>query len=120
MGFWQTFKSFFTAPGSVSSAGQDAHGVFYHFRCDRCGSVVRVRADRRNDFNRFDAGVGPTTLLLRKDVMDDKCYQLMRAEIWVDGSYAPVSTTVSGGKLISEQEYLETVSPSQEQQTPTA
>jgi len=115
MGFWESIKAFFAMPPASDAASHDPNGVYFHFRCSRCGSVVQVRADRRNDFNRFDAGVGPSSLLLRKDVMDNNCYQLMHAEIWVDRSYAPVCSTVSGGKLITADEYDEAIASSQEQ-----
>ena len=118
MGFWDSIKAFFAMPAAPGVASHDPNGVYFHFRCSRCGSVVQVRADRRNDFNRFDAAVGPSSLLLRKDVMDNNCYQLMHAEIWVDGSYATVSSTVTGGELITADEYDEVIAASEEEQTP--
>jgi hypothetical protein len=101
MGFLDKLKQMF-AGGPPSSQG-DPYGTWFHFRCGRCGAVVRMRADRRNDFNREDEG--PGALLLRKEVMDNKCYQIMRAEIWLDEGGRVVSSEVSGGKLITQEEY---------------
>jgi len=42
----------------------------------------------------------------------------MHAEIWVDGSYAPVSTSVTGGKLITPDEYDNALAAADQQQTP--
>ena len=100
MGFLDKIRSLFT--GAASAGPADPHGIWLHFRCDKCGAVVRMRADRRNDLNRED---GPGTFLLRKEVMDDSCFQLMNAEIWLDTNYNVVTAEVSGGQLISEEEY---------------
>ena len=84
-----------------SSEG-DPYGIFFHFRCSRCGSLVRVRVDRRNDLNSED---GPGTYVLRKEIMDNKCFQLIHAEIWLDQNLNVVETDVQGGELITAEEY---------------
>jgi hypothetical protein len=101
MGFLDALKRFFSSGSAPASTG-DPYGVWFHFRCKRCGSLVRVRADRRNDLNRED---GPGALVLRKDVMDNKCFQLIRAEIWLDDNYGVVEAEVDGGSLITQEEY---------------
>jgi len=115
MGFLAKLKRFFASPpssaGTASSRGApssrggtgDPDGLWFHFRCSRCGSPVRVRANRRNDLSRDEEG--PGALLWRKDVMDNKCFQLMHAEIWLDASYDVVDSTVTGGQLITAEEY---------------
>lgn len=100
MGFWSTLKRLFAGP--PASAQGDPYGVWFHFRCQRCGSVVRIRADRRNDFN---ADEGPGALVLRKDVMDNKCFRLMPAEIWLDADLRVTTAEVKGGELITREEY---------------
>jgi len=100
MGFWDKIRSFFA--GAPSASPRDPYGLWLHFRCGKCGTVVRIRADRRNDLNRE---AGPGTFLLRKEVMDNSCFQLMHAEVWLDSNYNVVTAEVSGGELISEEEY---------------
>jgi hypothetical protein len=103
MGFLDRLKRFFAGgPGGSSSGAGDPNGIWFYFRCDHCGSVVKVRAHRYNDLNRED---GPAALVLRKDVMDDKCFRLIQAELWLDESYTPVETNIQGGKLITQEEY---------------
>jgi hypothetical protein len=111
MGIWATIKNLLAMPAGPAAPADDPNGVWFHFSCDRCGSVVRVRADRRNDFNRAESGSGPSDLLLRKEVMDNKCFQLMHAEIWTDGSYQAVHADVTGGKLITAEEYEAAMQP---------
>jgi hypothetical protein len=107
MGFLDKIREFFSGGGSGSARGPapDPNGIWFHFRCDRCGSTVRIRVDKRNDLNREDDG--PGALLLRKEVMDDTCFQLMQAEVWLDSSYRVVSGDVFGGELITAEEYAE-------------
>lgn len=100
MGFLDTLRRLFT--GTPSGTQGDPYGLWFHFRCDQCGGVVRIRVDRRNDLNREE---GPGTFLLRKEVMDNSCFQLMHASIWLDSRYEVVSADVSGGELISKEEY---------------
>jgi len=47
--------------------------------------------------------------LLRKEIMDSKCFQIMSAEIWLDSNYQVVTADVANGELISEEEYEEAV-----------
>lgn len=101
MGFLDKLRQFLVGTSSGTSS-TDPHGLLFHFRCDRCGSVVRIRVDRRNDLNREE---GPGTFLLRKEVMDNKCFQLMSAEIWLDSSYNVTTADISGGELISKEEF---------------
>jgi len=103
MGFLDKLRELLGGSGKGGAAASgDPYGLWFHFRCNKCGSVVRIRADRRNDLNRED---GPGALLLRKEVMDNKCFQLMHAEVWLDSEYNVVSSEVTGGKLISRDEY---------------
>ena len=89
--------------GSSTGTAGDPYGLWFHFRCKKCGSVVRIRVDRRNDLNREEGGAG--SFILRKDVMDNKCFQLMHAELWLDEGYNVASAEILGGELISQEEY---------------
>ncbi|MFO7917009.1 MAG: hypothetical protein R6V13_02890 [Anaerolineae bacterium] len=100
-GILEAIKNLFQ--GGLAGAGtRDPNAIFLYFKCDKCGAVVPVRVDKRHDLNREE---GPGTFLLKKDVMDDNCFQLMRATVWLDNSYNVVSADVSDGELISEEEY---------------
>jgi hypothetical protein len=89
--------------GASSSPGGDPDALWLHFRCNKCGSTVRVRAHRRNDVNQVDEG--PGDYMLRKEVMDNKCFQLIRADVYLDASRRIVTAHVEGGELITAEEY---------------
>ena len=84
-------------------------GVFYlYIRCGKCGEKVRVRVDTRHDLMRdYDRGTGDmgSGYVLRKDVMDSKCFQIMHAEVYLDNSYRILSQDISGGEFITWEEY---------------
>ena len=105
MSILDKLKELFAGGGTagVSGSGPDPNGIWLHFRCDKCAALVRIRADKRNDFNREDDG--PGTFLLRKEVMDSKCFQLMDATVWLGSSYNVVTADVTGGELITQEEY---------------
>lgn len=102
-GILEAIKQLFQG-GSGVGGTRDPNAIHLYFQCDRCDAVVPVRVDKRHDLNREE---GPGTFLLRKEIMDDRCFQLMQATIWLDRSYNVVSADVSNGKLISEEQYKE-------------
>jgi len=62
-----------------------------------------VRLNKLNDLSREEGG--PGTLFVRKEVMDNKCFRLMTAEIWLDDAYNVVTADVSGGEMMTREEY---------------
>ncbi len=107
MGFLAKLRQFlFGAPGAAhpaQAAAGDPYGLWFHFRCDHCGSVVRIRVDKRNDLDRGYEGLGAAAL--HKEIMDNKCFRLIRAELTLDASYQLITAVVDGGLLITREEY---------------
>ncbi|MEA3406775.1 MAG: hypothetical protein U9R48_01680 [Chloroflexota bacterium] len=101
-GIIETLKQLFIGGSGGTGGRRDPNAIYLYFQCDKCGAVVPVRVDKRHDLNREE---GPGTFLLKKEVMDNKCFQLMQATVWLDNGYNVVSADVIGGKLISEEEY---------------
>jgi hypothetical protein len=98
------FLSKLLGSGKPRESGGDPHGLQLYFKCRRCGEIIPVRVDKRNDLNREDGGAGP--FLLRKEVMGSKrCFELLRAEIWFDANYAVAQADIQGGSLVSQEEY---------------
>ena len=98
------FLSKLFGSGRSQETSGDPHGLHLYIKCAKCGEVIPVRVDKRNDLNREEGGAGP--LLLRKEVMGSKrCFELIRIEIWFDASYAIVQADIKGGSLVSEAEY---------------
>jgi hypothetical protein len=66
----------------------DKWAVFYYVRCAKCGEVIRVRLDRRNDFEQqFDENGHDEVAGYRvhKEVMGSgNCFKMMALEIKFD------------------------------------
>jgi len=95
-----------------SGAGSpvDSHALVFYVRCDRCGEVIRVRADRRWDLvQELDDGV--TGYTLYKDVLGTRCNQLMRLVVRFDRDYRITRQEVQGGRFASRAESEGGLSP---------
>ncbi|MCS6963049.1 hypothetical protein [Thermoflexus sp.] len=80
----------------------DPDAIWLYVQCGRCGAPVSVRADRRYDLNPHESGTG---YVLIKEIMDNRCFQLMRAEVHLDDHYRVVERTIEGGRFLSPEEY---------------
>lgn len=95
--------------GSDRGEIKDPDGIYLYFRCDQCGSPIRIRVDKRHDLQRdYDSG----GLLLSKEIMDGKCFRLIHAQIRFDAAYHITNSTVEGGTLITWDDYQQLVNPS--------
>ncbi len=94
MGFWQ--KLF----GSKEKPYVDETGIYFYARCDHCGTIVRVRANRQSNLSRNNGG-----FVWHKTIVDNRCFRRMQAVVHFDGRYAITSTELSGGVFVTEEEY---------------
>ena len=78
--------------------------LWLYVRCGNCGANVRVRVNLYNDLSQADEG----GYILRKEIMDSKCYQLMHAELHFDSRRRVISRDISGGEFITKEEYEST------------
>jgi len=90
--------------GLVGGKGRprDPDGIYFYVRCGRCGEKLKVRVDRRFDL-RQDLDEGG--YILRKEMMDGKCFSLMYATVRFDGSKRITSQKIEGGEFITEEEF---------------
>jgi len=75
--------------------------LWLYVRCNKCGARARVRVSLANDLSMDDDG----NYILRKEIMDNRCCQLMQAELHFDKHRRVVSRELTGGEFISEEEY---------------
>jgi len=88
--------------GSPTQEIKDRNGILFYIRCGRCGTPVRIRADKYHDFHR-DHETGE--LIMHKEIMDGGCFNLMHATIRVNGAYRIIHQEVEGGEFITWEEY---------------
>jgi hypothetical protein len=93
-----SLKSIFAPQGG----GSNAMAMWLYVRCKRCGSPLAVRVDLRNEPSPDYENGG---YVLRKEMMDDKCFTLMRAEVHFDDRRQVTQKQVENGEFISREEY---------------
>ncbi len=87
-----------------SSSGREDNGkiIWLYVRCDRCGTPLAVRVNRANEASPdYESG----GYYVRKEMMDNKCFQLMYAELRFDARGKETSRQIQRGKFITKAEY---------------
>lgn len=92
----------FSRDPSNKSADGDANAMWLYVQCGRCGTGLAVRIDKRNEISRdYETG----GMILRKEMMDNVCFQLMRAEVQFDEGGRVKTKSVEHGKFLTVEEY---------------
>ena len=95
----------------ASDAPASDNAIHLYVRCNRCSAPVHVRIDPRNDLViEYGDDDDASGYRLIKEIMDSRCFRLMRAEIEYDRSRRELSRTLEGGTFISKDEYDQLVS----------
>ncbi len=103
MGFFDRLRKTFGG-----GSGAPAEGNFYwvYAQCRRCGEPLKGRIDLRNEPSQSDEG---DTWIVRKGLVgtgDRRCFQTVEVTLTFDQNKRNViDSEVSGGRLISEEEY---------------
>ncbi len=91
--------------GSDSAPVPD-NAIHLYVRCNRCGAPVHVRVDPRNDLViEYGDDDDASGYRLIKEIMDSRCFRLMRAEIEYDRSRRELNRQIEGGTFIGKDEY---------------
>ena len=85
--------------GTPRSRADDA--IHIYVECERCRSRVHVRLDRRHDISVREEG----GYFVRKEIMDSKCFRLMRAEITFDSADRVQAQECQGGRFLTQAEF---------------
>ncbi len=78
----------------------DKDGIYFHSRCQNCGSVVRNRIDKQHDLSQSGGGY-----VWHKTIIDSRCFRPMPTVVHFDSNYNIVSVDMQGGEHISELVY---------------
>lgn len=89
--------------GSLFSGGERDDAIHLYIQCDKCGATLDIRVHKKYDLVPDYDGEG--AYFLRKEMLDDKCFTLMYAQIHFDREYNIIASEVEGGHLISREEF---------------
>jgi hypothetical protein len=99
MGF---LKKIFGGGEKKSSDYVDTRGIYFYVRCDNCGTIVKVRADKEYDLSRQGDG-----FVWHKTIVDNRCFRSIPTVVVLDGGYHVVSAEINGGEYVNEAAYNE-------------
>lgn len=88
--------------GARAAADKALH---LYIRCQRCGTPVHVRVDLERDLAADYGDTAAEGYEFNKDVMDDRCFRMMRAHLTFDAHRNELSRAIEGGTFITEEEY---------------
>lgn len=81
------------------------NALHLYVRCANCNSPVHVRINPANDLSAEYGESEVAGYQLRKEIMDAKCFRIMRAELDFDRNRRELSRTISGGEFITKEAY---------------
>lgn len=101
MGFLKRITSFF-------QTRTPQREFYFYVRCDRCGEILRGRADLLNDLSvEYDDKGAPASYFTRKVLVGAKgCYRPVEVELTFDRNRQLVGQEAKGGQFIEEKDYL--------------
>jgi hypothetical protein len=97
MGF---LKKIFGGGEKKPSEYVDTRGVYFYVRCDNCGTIVKLRADKEYDLERQGDG-----FVWHKTIVDNRCFRSIPTVVLLDDKYNVVSAEISGGEYVTEETY---------------
>ena len=86
--------------GKKSNKYVDTRGVYFFVRCDNCGTISRLRADKEYDLIREGDG-----FVWHKTIVDSRCFRPMPTVVTLDKAYQISNAEITGGQFVSEGEY---------------
>ena len=79
----------------------DKQGIYFYVECGNCGARVKVRADKQHDLQNTGSGYE-----WHKTIVDNRCFRRISTVVQLDTNYNMVSHEISGGRYMTEEEYL--------------
>ncbi len=91
-----------------TSSQPEDHALHLYVRCSKCRSTLHVRIDPRNEYAlEYGDDDQPSGYRLVKEMMDSRCFRLMRAELTFDARKHELSRSIEGGTFITADEYAQ-------------
>jgi len=99
MGFLDNLKSFFAPPVQSGTGNFIALNVV----CNRCGENIKVSLRRTSDISRvdeYDDGPPGASFFVRKEILGNKCNNLIYFKGYFDENLKLISSDITGGKIV--------------------
>ena len=99
--FVENLKKFFAPP--ATSAGQSGF-IKFNIKCNRCGEEIPVGIRAMSELSRvYEEDGGPTgaAFMVRKEILGNKCSNLIYLAAYFDENFRIISSDLTGGKIIN-------------------
>jgi hypothetical protein len=96
-GFLENLKKMFIMPADSGSKF-----ISFYIICNRCKEEIVVKASKTSDISRIyegDEAPGGAEYLLRKEILGNKCNNLIYITVYFGPGYDVISKEISGGKF---------------------
>ena len=118
MGFLKKLLGGGNKVGRADKPQTDTQGIYFYVQCDRCGTPVRLRADKQYDL--INEGGG---FVWHKTIVDNRCFRPMPTVVYLNSAYEMVSHEITGGRYITQEEYetllaAQTATPDEADESP--
>ena len=97
-GFLENLKNIFTVPtGDTASKF-----ITFTVRCNKCGEKITVRARKNSDISGVSEGESHpgAEYLLRKEILGEKCNNLIYIEVYFGTGFNIISKEISSGEFV--------------------
>ena len=97
-GFLENLKKAF----SVQAGESASDFITFKVKCDRCNEEITVKIRKNSDISSIGAGERPrdAEYFLRKEILGEKCNNLMNIEVYFGYGHVILSKEISGGKFV--------------------
>ncbi len=87
------------------SANKNALWLFV--QCNRCQEKIKLRIDKTLDLeSEFPrAGREDISFVLKKEILGNKCFNLINVDLGLDRKYKAISSRIEGGRFITEKKF---------------
>jgi len=97
LGFWDNVKNAFLVHASDTS-----NFITFTVKCNKCGEEIEVKARKTSDISRLyeDQGPGGAAYFLRKEILGNRCNNLIYVTIYFSPTYEILSRDITGGSFV--------------------
>jgi len=97
-GFLENLKRFFTLPADDSGS----RFLTFTVRCNRCKEEISVKVRKDSDMSRVFGNEGPAgaEFFLRKEILGNKCNNLVYIEVYFGPGLNIISKEIRGGEFV--------------------
>jgi len=97
-GLWKNLKKAFTLQADDSGS----NFITFKVKCDRCGEEIIAKVRKSSDISRIGIEEGPRNaeFFLRKEIIGEKCNNLIYIKVYFGYGYTVISREISGGKFV--------------------